>query len=113
VIAGWDSVNRRLLLNKLGIDLRAMTINESEYAWSNLAGVRVRPNDVERRSLAMAEIGVLKVGDRVTVAGQDGVFFVLSLDFETLSASLLPSDNGPIINQVPSDTLIFLSAPES
>jgi len=61
----------------------------------------------------MAEIGTLKVGDRVTVAGQVGVFFVLSLDFETLSASLLPSDNRPIMNRVPADTLIFFSAPDS
>ena len=60
----------------------------------------------------MAEIGQLKVGDRVAVDGQDGAFFVMHVDFETLSASLLPSDNGPILNKVPADTLIFLTAPE-
>jgi len=60
----------------------------------------------------MAENGQLKVGDRFTVAGHDSVFFVLHLDLETLSASLLPSDDGPVLNKVPADTLIFLSAPE-
>jgi hypothetical protein len=60
----------------------------------------------------MADFGLLKVGDRVTVAGQDGVFFVSHLDSERLCASLLPSDNGPIINGVPADTLIFQSKPE-
>jgi len=60
----------------------------------------------------MAEIGQLKVGDRVTLAGQDGVFFVLHLEPETLTASLLPSGNGPVLNKVPVDTLTFLSAPE-
>ena len=59
----------------------------------------------------MADIGLLKIGDRVTVAGQDGVFFVLQVDFETLCASLLPSGDGPILNKIPADTLIFHSTP--
>ena len=74
--------------------------------------MRVRSDDVERRSPAMADFGLLKVGDRVTVAGQDGVFFVLHLDYETLCASLLPSDDGPIINRVPAESLIFRSTLE-
>jgi len=56
----------------------------------------------------MAEIGLLKVGDLVTQAGQSDVFFVLQVDFETVSASLLPSDNGPILNKVPVETLAIL-----
>jgi hypothetical protein len=59
----------------------------------------------------MAEIGQLKVGDRVTLVAQDGVFFVPHLDLETLTASLLPGDKGPALNKVPVD-LTFLSAPE-
>ena len=75
------------------------------------AGMGVRPNDVEGRSATMADIGRLKAGDRVAVVGHDGVFFVLHLDFETVSASLLTSDGGPIINQVPADTLTFVANP--
>jgi len=56
----------------------------------------------------MAEIGPLKVGDRVTVAGQDGEFFVLHVDIETLSASLLPSGNGQILKEIAVDTLTAL-----
>ncbi|HTG18229.1 MAG TPA: hypothetical protein VK747_23500 [Blastocatellia bacterium] len=61
----------------------------------------------------MAEIGVLKVGDRVTQAGQGDVFFVLHLDFETLSATLLPSDTGPLLAKIPVETLAILPRPVS
>jgi hypothetical protein len=53
----------------------------------------------------MAEIGELKVSDRVTVAGQEGVFFVLHLDSETLTATLLPNGPGPLLNKIPVETL--------
>ena len=59
----------------------------------------------------MAEIGLLKVGDRVTVAGQGDVFFLLHVDFEALSVSLLPSDNGPILDKIPVETLAILPRP--
>ena len=56
----------------------------------------------------MAEIGLLKVGDRVNVDGRAGVFFVLHMDFDTSNASLLPSDNGPILYKIPVETLTIL-----
>jgi len=56
----------------------------------------------------MAEIGSLKVGDRVNVDGRAAVFFVLHVNSETLSASLLPSDNGPILYKIPVETLTIL-----
>jgi hypothetical protein len=59
----------------------------------------------------MAEIGLLKIGDQVTITGQGGVFFVLHLNFETLSASLLPSDDSQILNDISVDTLALLPRP--
>jgi hypothetical protein len=52
-----------------------------------------------------------KVGDRVNVEGREGVFFVLEANRETRCASLLPSDNGPILNEVPVDALKILPRP--
>ena len=47
----------------------------------------------------------LHIGDRVSIEGRDGMFFVLSLDHEKRCASLLPSDNGPIVDEVSIETL--------
>jgi hypothetical protein len=50
----------------------------------------------------------VSVGDRVNVQGQDGVFFVLDLNRESRSASLLPSNSGPILNKISVDVLRLL-----
>ena len=64
-------------------------------------------------ALIMPETSLLNVGDRVAVEGRDDVFFVLSLDHAAKSASLLPNDNGPILNEISVDTLTILRRPEA
>jgi hypothetical protein len=49
-----------------------------------------------RRATAMTDDSPPRVGDRVNVDGRAGLFFVLHVDIETRSTSLLPSDNRPI-----------------
>lgn len=47
----------------------------------------------------------LHIGDRVTIEGRSEMFFVLSLDHEKRCASLLPSDEGPIVDEVSIEAL--------
>ena len=49
-----------------------------------------------------------RVGDRVNITGQDAVFFVLDMNGEARSVSLLPSDNGRILSDISVDTLTVL-----
>jgi hypothetical protein len=60
----------------------------------------------------MSRNNLPKVGDRVNVEGREGVFFVLNADEERGCASLLPSDDGPILNEIPVDTLTILPRPD-
>jgi hypothetical protein len=53
-----------------------------------------------------------RVGDRVNVDGREGVFFVLKCDVETLTVSLLPSDNGSILNDISVGALTILPGPD-
>ena len=55
---------------------------------------------------------LLRVGDRVNINGRDGVFLILSLDAEKGTASLLPSDSGKILDDIPVDRLTILPRPE-
>jgi hypothetical protein len=59
----------------------------------------------------MPEKNPLRVGDRVTVDGRDDVFFVLSVDLEKDSVSLLPRDNSPILNEISANALALLPKP--
>lgn len=47
----------------------------------------------------------LRVGDRVNMEGREDVFFVLHVDLEAGTASLLPSDNGPVLKEIPMGSL--------
>ena len=60
----------------------------------------------------MPDDSLPRIGDRVNVEGRVGVFFVLHVDQDTGSASLLPSDNGPILNKIPLETLALLPRPD-
>jgi hypothetical protein len=53
-----------------------------------------------------------KVGERVNIKGQEGIFFVLSLDAETRTVSLLPHDDGRVVDNVSVDTLTTLPRPD-
>jgi len=55
---------------------------------------------------------LLRVGERVNINGRDGIFLVLSLDAEKGTASLLPSDSGKILDDIPVDRLAILPRPE-
>ena len=55
---------------------------------------------------------VLRVGDRVNVEGREGVFYVLQVYLDTRSASLLPSDDGPVLRAIPMGTLRMLPRPD-
>jgi hypothetical protein len=59
----------------------------------------------------MPDDSLPRVGDRVNVDGRVGVFFVLHVDLDG-SASLLPSDNGPILNKIPVGSLTILPRPD-
>jgi hypothetical protein len=74
-------------------------------------GFGVGRGDVERWSAAMPEKNLPSVGDRVNVDGGVGAFFVLYVNWETHSASLLPSDNGPILDQLPVGAMTLLPRP--
>ena len=52
-----------------------------------------------------------RVGERVNLEGREGVFFVLKCDGEARTASLLPSDDGRILDNVSVDSLTILPRP--
>jgi len=55
----------------------------------------------------MPEANGLRIGDRVTMEGSEGVFFVVDADPEAQTASLLPSDSGKILDKIAWATLKF------
>jgi len=56
---------------------------------------------------------LLRVGDRVNINERDGIFLVLSLDAEKGTASLLPPDNGKLLDDIPVDRLTILPRPDA
>jgi hypothetical protein len=58
----------------------------------------------------MPKMKLPKVGERVTVEGHKGVFFVLGVDLEPRTVSLLPSSDGRILKIISADTLKLLPA---
>jgi len=56
---------------------------------------------------------LLRVGDRVNINEMDGIFLVLSLDAEKGTASLLPPDNGKLLDDIPVDRLTILPRPDA
>jgi len=52
------------------------------------------------------------VGDRVNARGHEGVFLILQCDDDKRTVSLLPSDNGKILDDIPVDQLTILPRPE-
>jgi hypothetical protein len=60
----------------------------------------------------MARKKLPRVGDRVNVDGREGVFFVLKCNSGTRMVSLLPPDNGPILDDITVDTLTILPRPD-
>ena len=59
----------------------------------------------------MSETNLPRVGDRVTVDGQDGVFFVLSVNDAAPSLSLLSSENGKVLDNIGMGSLTSLPRP--
>ena len=55
----------------------------------------------------MQEVNPLRIGDRVTVNGHDAVFFVVDVDHQAQTASLLPTDSGRILDKISWETLKF------
>jgi hypothetical protein len=56
---------------------------------------------------------LLRVGDRVNINERDGIFLVLSLDAEKGTASLLPPNNGKLLDDIPVDRLTILPRPDT
>ena len=48
----------------------------------------------------MTESSLLRIGDRVTMEGSEGVFFVVDMNTEAQTASLLPTGEGRILDLV-------------
>jgi hypothetical protein len=55
----------------------------------------------------MPETNQMRIGDRVTMEGNDSVFFVIEMNHETQTASLLPSGEGKILSKIAWESLKF------
>ena len=55
----------------------------------------------------MPQMNLLRIGDRVTMEGSNNFFFVVEMNHEAQTASLLPSDDGRILNEIAWETLRF------
>jgi len=53
-----------------------------------------------------------KVGERVNVEGREGIFFVLTVNGESRTVSLLPHVDGRVLDNVSVDTLTMLLRPD-
>jgi len=53
-----------------------------------------------------------KVGERVNVEGREGIFFVLTVNGESRTVSLLPHVDGRVLDNVSVDTLTMLPRPD-
>jgi hypothetical protein len=53
-----------------------------------------------------------RIGDRVNVAGRDGAYFVLTVNEEARTVSLLPHVDGRVLDNVSVDTLTMLPRPD-
>jgi hypothetical protein len=67
--------------------------------------------DAEQGSAAMQSKKLPRVGDQVNVEGREGVFFVLNADEETRCTTLIPNDDGPILNEISVDSLTVIARP--
>ena len=128
-LVGFRSVNSHMrAVTKVasGLFVRHRCRLESEENWAHLAPpprvwrilgeFRVGPErgcgQSTRRGgiAAMPKMKLPKVCERVTVEGHEGVFFVLGVDPEPRTVSLLPSSDGPILKNISVDTLKLLPA---
>jgi hypothetical protein len=59
----------------------------------------------------MEEEKLVSVGDRVTVRGHDGMFFVLASSDGWQTVTLLPPNNGKVLDNVPVSSLTIIARP--